>query len=387
METAIEAAKSASACMPLVVDLDGTLINSDLLVESAFAHVGQDARRAGGVLTALFRGRAALKAHIASQTEIDAAHLPYNSAVVELIKLARAEGRPVYLASASNERYVRAVAAHLGLFNGWFASTAFENLKSATKAERLVKEFGEGGFDYIGNDAADLKVWAKARKRIAIHPPNAVEKKLLGLDPAAVVLRRDASQSRNWVRLLRVHQWAKNVLVFVPLVTAQRYDLVSFAHALAAFVAFSLAASGICLVNDLVDLDADRKHVSKRRRPLAAGAIPVLDAMIVAPILVAMAALVALALSPWFAAVLVGYLLLTTAYTFSLKRKMIIDVVALAMLYTLRVIGGAAAIAAPVSEWLLAFSMFIFVALALVKKYTELAGRLDADLPDPTNRN
>jgi len=387
MKIATEAAVSAPACAPLVVDLDGTLITSDLLVESAFAHLGQNPLRAGGLLAALFRGKAALKARIAAETGIDAAHLPYDPAVIELIEKARATGRPVYLASASNARYVGAVADHLGLFQGWFASTASENLSSAAKAERLVQAFGEGGFDYVGNDSADLKVWAKARRRIAVHPSRAVERKLLGLDPAAVVLRRDASHLRNWVKLLRVHQWAKNALVFVPMVTAQRWDLVSFGHALAAFVAFSLAASGIYLINDLVDLDADRKHLSKKRRPLASGAIPVLDAMIVAPILVTLAVLGSLALNPWFTAVLLGYISLTTAYTFVLKRKMMIDVVALAMLYTLRVIGGGAAIAVPISEWLLAFSMFIFVALALVKRYTELAGRLDADLPDPPNRN
>ena len=376
-----------TASPPLVVDLDGTLIGSDLLVESAFSHVGRNPARIGALVAALSRGKAALKAHIAATTEIDVAHLPYNHEVLELIRDARAARRRVYLASASNERYVGEVAAYLGMFDGWFASDADENLSSSVKAARLVSAFGERGFDYIGNDAADLAVWTAARSRIAVRPSASVEKKLLAQDPAAVVLREEGNRRRAWIKLLRVHQWAKNALVFVPLVTAHHFDFESIGRALAAFFVFSLAASGIYLINDLVDINADRKHHTKKNRPLAAGTISVFDAMIVAPILVATALVGAFLLAPLFAAVVLGYLALTTAYTFVLKRKMMIDVVALAMLYTLRVLGGAAAIDVSVSEWLLAFSMFIFAALALIKRYTELAGRLDANLPDLTNRS
>lgn len=372
---------------PLVVDLDGTLIASDLLVESAFAHLGRFPARTLSLVSALRHGKAALKAQIAAHIDVDVAHLPYDARVLALIEAARAAGRPVYLASASNARYVAAVADHLGLFDGWFGSSSTENLSSATKAQRLTDEFGAGGFDYAGNDSADLAVWAQARRRIAVDPPAAVRRQLLALDPQAMILERAAGRLKDWPRLLRVHQWVKNVLVFVPLVTAHHFDPAAFLAAFGAFLAFSLAASGVYILNDLVDLDADRKHRSKRHRPLASGAIAVRDAMIAAPLLVAASGAVALLLPPWFGAVLTVYLVLTTAYTFWLKRKMMIDVVTLALLYTLRVIGGAAAIAVPLSEWLLAFSMFIFVALALIKRYTELAARLDANLPDPTNRN
>jgi 4-hydroxybenzoate polyprenyltransferase len=207
------------------------------------------------------------------------------------------------------------------------------------------------------------------------------------MDPEATVLRNTGGQPRPWIRLLRVHQWAKNALIFVPLITAHSFDFLSIVKAIGAFVAFSMAASGVYILNDLVDLEADRKHPSKQRRPLALGAIPVLNAMVVSAALLGGAPLLALIIAPWFAAVLVTYIGITTAYTFSLKRKMMVDVVALASLYTIRVIGGAAAISVPVSEWLLVFSMFIFTALALIKRYVELTARLDADLPDPTNRN
>ena len=372
---------------PLVVDLDGTLVRSDLLVESAFAHLGHNPLRVVGLLSAIRLGKAALKAEIAAKTDIDVLHLPYDEYVVSLIRQRRAAGNQVYLASASNERYVKAVADHLGLFDGWFASNDNENLSSGSKARRLVEAFGEGGFDYVGNGRADLAVWTVARRRIAVRVSPTVRSKLIDMDPEATVLESAMGRTRAWIKLLRVHQWAKNTLVFVPLVTAQRFDFLAFGEAIGAFLAFSLAASAIYILNDLVDLDADRKHPRKKRRPLAAGTVPVTKAMVLIPALLVVGFAGALAIAPALAAVLFAYLLLTTAYTFVLKRKMLVDVLALASLYTIRVVGGAVAISVPMSEWLLGFSMFIFTALALIKRYVELTARIDKDLSDPTNRN
>jgi 4-hydroxybenzoate polyprenyltransferase/phosphoserine phosphatase len=369
------------------VDLDGTLVRSDLLVESAFAHLGHNPLHVIGLLSAIRRGKAALKAEIAATTDIDVSHLPYDEDVVSLIRQRRAAGNQVYLASASNERYVQAVADHLGLFDGWFASSETENLSSGSKARRLVKAFGEGGFDYVGNDRADLAVWAVAHRRIAVRVSPTVRSKLIDMDPDATVIENATGRTRAWIKLLRVHQWAKNGLVVVPLVTAQRFDLLAFGEAIGAFLAFSLAASAIYILNDLVDLEADRKHPTKKRRPLAAGTVPITRAIVLIPALLVVGFYGAVAITPALAAVLLAYVSLTTAYTFVLKRKMLVDVLALASLYTIRVVGGAVAISVPMSEWLLAFSMFIFTALALIKRYIELAARIDKDLSDPTNRN
>jgi 4-hydroxybenzoate polyprenyltransferase/phosphoserine phosphatase len=378
---------NAQARVPLIVDLDGTLIRSDLLVESFFACLGRDPLQIIKLLSAWARGKAELKAQIAATTEIDASRLPYDDDILAMIKDARALGRQVHLASASNGRYVQSVADHLGLFDGWFASTDTENLSSTTKARRLVEAFGEGGFEYVGNDYKDLPVWAVACKRTAVRVAHRVKSKLLVMDPEAVILKTPGGQAQAWVRLLRLHQWTKNALVLVPLVTAERFDLVAASQIVAAFFAFSFGASSVYILNDLVDLGADRRHPTKRRRPLAAGVIPVSKALTAALILFATALLGALLINPWFATVLISYLAITTAYTFVLKRKMIVDVITLAALYTTRVIGGAAAISVPVSEWLLAFSMFIFTSLALIKRYIELTALLDRDLPDPSNRN
>jgi 4-hydroxybenzoate polyprenyltransferase/phosphoserine phosphatase len=376
-----------SKLKPLIVDLDGTLIRSDLLVESAFAYLGHNPLRVVSLLLAIRRGRAGLKAEIASKTDIDVSHLPYDEDVLSLIRQRRAAGNQVYLASASNEHYVQTVADHLGLFDGWFASSHDANLSSGLKARRLVETFGEGGFDYVGNARADLAVWTVACRRIAVRVSPSVRSKLIHMDPDAIFLENSRGGTREWIKLLRVHQWTKNALVFVPLVTAQRFDLLAFGEAIGAFLAFSLAASAIYILNDLVDLDADRKHPNKKRRPLAAGTVPITSAMALIPALLVVAFNGALAVAPSLAAVLLAYLLLTTAYTFVLKRKMLVDVLALASLYTIRVIGGIVAISVPMSEWLLAFSMFIFTAFALIKRYVELAARIDEALSDPTNRN
>jgi 4-hydroxybenzoate polyprenyltransferase/phosphoserine phosphatase len=372
---------------PLVVDLDGTLIRSDLLVESAFAHLGRNPWSMISLLSATWCGKATLKARIAAKTDMDVSRLPYDEDVVSIIRQRRAAGNQVYLASASNENYVQAVAHHLGLFDGWFASNDKENLSSGLKARRLVEAFGEDGFDYVGNGRADLAVWKVADRCIAVRASPCVRSKLKDIDPDATVLENTTRGSRVWIKLLRLHQWAKNALVFVPLVTAQRFDLLAVGEAMGAFLTFSLAASAIYILNDLVDLNADRKHPSKRFRPLAAGTFPIMRAMALIPALLVAGFTAALIVAPALAVVLLAYIALTTAYTFVLKRKMLVDVLALASLYTIRVFGGAMAISVPMSEWLLAFSMFTFTALALIKRYIELATLIDKDLSDPTNRN
>lgn len=371
---------------PLVVDLDGTLIRSDVLVESIFSALASDPWHAVALLKAARAGKASLKECAARLSQIDVASLPYDQRILDLIAQAREDGRKVFLASASHESLVAAIAKHLGVFDGYFASSGTLNLKAEAKAERLVTEFGKGGFDYIGNDVADLPVWNQARQAIAVRASPGVEAELLSRKSDAKIVPNDAGHWRAWLKLLRVHQYAKNMLVFVPLIAAHAFSGGDIAHALLAFAAFCLCASGIYILNDLIDLSADRAHPTKRNRPLANGTVPIIQALIAAPSLV-IAAFVLAAMTTWlFVAILAVYVALTTAYSLHLKRKLLVDAVALAGLYTLRVVGGAAAIPVPVSRWLLVFSLFIFTALALVKRYVELARLLDRNLPNPKNR-
>jgi 4-hydroxybenzoate polyprenyltransferase/phosphoserine phosphatase len=372
---------------PLVVDLDGTLVQTDLLVESLFAYVGGHPIRLLSLASAFSRGRAPLKAEIARLAALNPAQLPYDERVLSLIREARGKGGEIFLASASNERLVRDVAGHLGLFRGWFASTDSENLSSSMRAKRLVEVFGEKGFDYVGNDRADLSVWSSANRCLAVGPSPSVRRALKAVDANALVLEPRSGGFRRWIELLRVHQWTKNALVFVPIFAAHRFDLGSMVVATVAAFAFSLAASSGYIFNDLVDLDADRRHWRKKSRPAAAGTVSARQAIVLALALLCGAIAVGLIISPAFAAVVLAYLALSAAYTLYLKRKMMADIIALSSLHILRVIAGAVAIGVRPSEWILAFSMFIFTALALIKRYVELAARLDAGLPDPTNRN
>jgi 4-hydroxybenzoate polyprenyltransferase len=372
---------------PLVVDLDGTLVRSDLLIETAFAEIARNPLSLLALCRTLILGKAALKHRLAESAEFDPSVLPYDEVVLAQIRKAKLEGRRVYLASASNQRLVKAVADHVGLFSGWFASDEMVNLARDAKAERLVGEFGERGYDYIGNDTADLAIWAKAARAITIRAPAAVTRALL---PRGAEFERLAAEKptwRTWAKLFRVHQYVKNALIFVPLVLAHQFSLDLVTRAMLAAVAFSLCASSVYVLNDLADLQADRQHPTKQLRPLASGAIPLLDGMVAVPLLFAASVSVAALVSLPFLAVLLGYFVLTTAYSFVLKRKMLIDVVVLAMLYVIRILGGAVAIDNLISEWLLAFSMFIFMSLALIKRYVELAVRIDSGLANPANRN
>jgi 4-hydroxybenzoate polyprenyltransferase/phosphoserine phosphatase len=372
---------------PLVVDLDGTLVRSDLLIESGFAEIGRNPASVVAIVRALKAGKAALKHHLADAERFDPATLPYDDEVLARIHQARAEGRPVYLASASNERLVEAVAEHLGLFTGAFGSDETVNLAGPKKAARLVAAFGEAGFDYIGNDAADLAVWARAARAITVRARPGVVRRLVRVAPDCEHLPCTRPTWRTWAKLIRVHQWAKNALVFLALLASHTFEWHAAGQALLAAVAFSLCASSVYLLNDLVDLQDDRSHWSKRRRPLASGAIPLMHGVVAMPFLLAASLGVAALVSMPFLAVLLGYFALTTAYSFVLKRKMLVDVVTLGALYSMRVLGGAVAIDVVASKWLLGFCMCIFMSLALIKRYVELAARHDAKMPDPSNRD
>ncbi|MEJ7929787.1 UbiA family prenyltransferase [Ramlibacter sp. AN1015] len=384
LEACAEATAPLAATEPLVVDLDRTLVRADLLAQSALECAGAGPARIL-LLRLLSLGKAAVKDGIAAGTSIAASTLPYEERVLELIRDARREGRRVYIASANNERYVADVAEHVGA-DGWFASCTAPNLSADAKAQLLVEAFGEKGFDYAGSGQADLPVWEVCRRGWALDPTRGLREALAARGSHVTIVAPTKGSMKPWLKLIRVHQWAKNILIFVPLITAQQFGPASLALAVAAFLAFSFAASAAYIVNDIADLEADRQHPSKKRRPLAAGSVPITAAIPVSLALLFTAMALALALGPLFAGVLFVYISLTTAYTFFLKRKMLVDIVTLAALYTLRVIGGAAAISVPVSEWLLAFSMMIFTSLALLKRYVELASLLDAGLPDPSNR-
>ena len=372
---------------PLVVDLDGTLIRSDLLIEAAFSELGRRPHSVVAMLMAMRQGKSALKDHLSLPEGFDPALLPYDEIVLQYIRDARDAGRPVYLASASHERLVSAVADHLGLFEGWFATTKTSNCSGRVKAEILVDAFGEKQFDYIGNDKADLEVWPHAAKALAIRANGRVGKSLAQQSDDVEHLHHEHASWKDWARLMRVHQYAKNALVFVPLITSQVFELNALLTLIVAAIAFSLCASSVYILNDLVDIKDDRGHPTKSKRPLASGAIPLADAVLAAPILFGISMAIAAAISQPFLGVLLGYYALTTAYSFVLKRMLFADVLALASLYTIRVVGGSVALGVSTSSYLLAFLVAWFLSLALIKRFVELGARKRAKLGDSSSRD
>jgi 4-hydroxybenzoate polyprenyltransferase len=373
---------------PLVVDLDGTLLRSDLLFETAFDVFGRDPFSLIPIVRSLFSGKASLKNYLAQNSDLNPELLPYDDKVLAKIRDAKAQGREVYLASASNRRLVTAVAEHLGLFDGTFSSDEMTNLAGSAKAQVLTRTFGAQGFDYIGNDRADFPVWESAAKRIGVRCSPSVAKRLVRLGGDTEIIPSSGSANlATWLKQLRVHQYSKNVLIFVPLVTSQSFSFDPIFRSILAFIAFSACASSLYVINDIIDLAADRSHPTKTTRPIASGIIPIPHALVMVLILSLLGVSLATIVSLPFLGVLAGYATLTTTYTLFLKRKLLVDVITLAGLYTTRVIAGAVVIEVTISQWLLAFSLFIFTTLALVKRYTELTVRLDKKLQDPANRN
>jgi len=322
----------------------------------------------------LTKSKATLKEGLALATDIDVSVLPYDTQVIEFIETERNMGRRVVLATASHHTLAERIAEHLQLFDQVMASDSERNLSAHRKRDLLIEHFGEQGFDYMGNSHDDMQVWAAARKAYVVNPESGVEKKARAQGNVAQVILSNISGPRDWLKALRLHQWMKNVLIFVPLLAShQLTNPLLLWQGILGFLFFGLCASSVYLLNDLLDLADDRHHKTKRNRPFASGRLSIRFGLIAFPLLL----LAAFAGSLWllqerFAAVLAAYYILTLAYSLSLKRQMAVDVIALAMLYTVRIIAGAAAFQQPLTFWILAFSMFIFLSLAMVKRYAEL---------------
>jgi 4-hydroxybenzoate polyprenyltransferase len=277
------------------------------------------------------------------------------------------------LTTATNQKYANQVAQHLGIFESVMASDLQTNLSGEQKHHLLVERYGIGGFDYAGNSRSDLAVFPGARRAILVEPEPGVERAARRLTEAVHFFPSEITGSRAYLRALRPHQWLKNLLVFVPIAAAHRFGEPGLLEqAVLAFAAFSLCASSVYLLNDLIDLPADRAHARKRNRPFASGAASVKAGLMLVPILLVLSAGIAMSLSLAFVAVLAVYYVLTLAYSLWLKGKVMVDVLLLAALYTMRILGGAAAVSIVPSFWLLAFSMFVFLSLAMVKRYAEL---------------
>lgn len=373
---------------PLCVDCDGTLIATDLLYEAFFLMLKQYPL---GILLLpfwLLKGKAYLKNRIAEKVEFNWSTLPYREEVVQRVVQARNEGRTTVLATASPQVWADGVANHLGCFDVAIGTSETVNLSGRHKGEHLAKLYGEKAFEYAGDTPIDLQVWAKSAGAIVVSNKSGLLNQLNKLAiPIVANIQPKRANLLVYIKALRVHQWLKNLLILVPLLAAHQLSSIQgLLQAGYAFVAFSLCASAVYVLNDLLDLESDRQHIRKRKRPFAACTIPLSQGLLMVPILLVIAFAVACLLPMQFTIVLSVYFLMTLAYSFRLKKQVIVDVMMLAGLYTMRIIAGAAATAITPSFWLLAFSMFIFLSLAMVKRYSELLITLQANKKEPAGR-
>ena len=365
-------ARTQSKAIPLVVDLDGTLVCTDLLWEGLIK-----AARSNPLILimALYwlmsGGKTLLKEKIALRAVPNPIRLPYRKDLLIWLNQEKKSGRTIVLATASHKIYAEAVADHCGLFDRVFATDLSQNLSGANKRDALNAEFGDGGYDYVGNARDDLPIFDAARQAIIAGPDS--HARAWHVAHGGLKFENEPISFKVFLKLIRCHQWLKNILIAVPLVLSHELANIPLVLAIiAAFFSFSFAASAIYIVNDLLDLESDRGHATKNKRPLAAGLVPIPMGLMISAGLICASLALALLLPLNFLLVLIGYLIATTAYSFAIKSMLLIDVLCLASLYIIRIIAGAAAIDVGASFWLLAFAGFFFLSLALVKRYVEL---------------
>lgn len=362
------------ANIPLVVDLDGTLIHTDMLHESALSAFREAPSSALAMPIWLLKGKAYLKQKLSHCAPLNPETLPYNLPLIDWLKEQRAQGRKLVLSTATDATIAQAIAHHVGLFDEVLASDGSTNLAGDNKANVLVARFGEKGFDYAGNATPDLAVWKVAHQAIVVNAPNSLAEKAKAICPIAHIFPAQHTGLGIWRRVLRMHQWMKNLLLFVPMLAGHQFtNFQSWQTLILAFIAFSICASSVYIANDLMDLESDRQHPHKRKRPFASGLVPIWIGVLLTPLLIMASFWLASLVSAGFFYCLVLYFILTSLYTWRLKKLVLIDCITLAMLYTLRIIAGTEALNLEYSFWLLAFAVFIFLSLAFIKRYAELA--------------
>ncbi|OJY71722.1 MAG: hypothetical protein BGP16_14130 [Sphingobium sp. 66-54] len=373
--------EETGAKRPLCVDLDGTLIRTDLLHEAVIHYLKSSPLAIFHLLLWLWYGRAYLKERLAEAIPIRCDLLPYREDLVDYLRDERDAGREIHLVTASPQAWADKVATHLGLFDEVIGSNRM-NYKGVRKAELLVERHGKGSYDYVGDLAADLPAWRAARMaHFAGRRARVLVNRLPGHVSGRIFDKDEASPFSGLIRAARPHQWLKNLLLFVSIAAAhQLLDFGALGKVVLAFVSFSLMASATYMINDLLDLDADRAHPRKNQRPFASGAVSIAVGVAAVALLSAVAVGVAWVLGPAFMVALATYVVVTLAYSFRLKRAALADVITLSGLYTLRIVAGTIAAGIPISSWLLAFSMFCFITLAVAKRCAELTGtRIEVD--------
>jgi len=363
----------AAELKPLCVDLDGTLVKSDTLVDSLLVMARNRPLLLLRLPGRLLHGKAAFKAFITTHVDLDVAHLPYNRKLLQFLQKEHSRGRELYLTTGADLRLAERVASHLAIFNGVLGSDGITNLTGNKKLASLQSQFGENGFAYIGNGNADLPLLAHASEKMVANPSPRLRSHMrkLAITPSRVFEER-SNPLRSFLQALRTHQWAKNLLIFLPALLAHDRSLSTLGKSFLAFFSFCCVASATYMVNDLLDIEADRRNTKKRLRPFASGDLPPSAGLVASVALLCVGFATAQALPIDFLLWLLFYAAITLSYSMYLKRVALVDVLVLSGLYTLRLLAGGAATGILISHWLAGFAIFLFLSLAIVKRFAEL---------------
>jgi 4-hydroxybenzoate polyprenyltransferase/phosphoserine phosphatase len=369
-------AKPAKAVFPvLCVDLDGTLIRGNVLWECVLALLKTRPILLVMLPFWMLSGRPSFKRQLATRIQLDPAHLSYRQEVLDLIRQEKALGRRIVLATAADCKIADTVSSYLGLFDEVHASDGQLNLKGANKAAYLAQHFAHTGFDYVGDSAADIEVWRVARAAYVVGTEARAEQAAAVTTLKGTILEPRASLGtsfRAWFNALRGYHWAKNLLLFLPLALSHNLAVEPILRTLVGFALYGFCASGLYILNDLLDLHSDREHPWKKERPFAAGQISIPGGLLASLLLLSSALGLGFLLDIPFGLALLGYAILTMLYSLYLKKLALLDVFILSSFYSFRIVAGALISNTPLSQWFLTFSMFFFLSLAMAKRYSEL---------------
>ncbi len=365
--------KSEDKNLPLIVDVDGTLIHTDLLYEAVLSLIRKNPLQFIRCLLLLFKSKALFKEQIFQHTDLDFERLPYNQELLEFLKKEKYKGRNLMLATASPISAAQEISKVHPLFDEVFGTLNNINLKGANKRNILVSRFGRGNFDYIGNSNSDTVIFSVSRYSYLVNPGTSLTKKVQRVSFIKKIWQSKKATLKDYCKELRLYQWVKNILIFVPLLTSHSfYSINSIMLTSGAFIAFGLLASSGYLINDIFDINSDRNHPKKFQRPVASGKISIPNAIFLSVFLFASGALIAVNISDTFFYTGISYYLISVSYSLFFKKLALYDVFLLACLYSIRVFAGSVAIQVSLSFWLFAFSAFIFLSLAFLKRYTEM---------------
>jgi 4-hydroxybenzoate polyprenyltransferase len=368
----VTGAKPAKALPPvLCVDLDGTLIRGNVLWECVLVLLKTRPIALFLFPFWLLSGRASFKRNVAARVHLNPASLTYRQPVLDLLQREKTNGRRIALTTAADRELAEAISDHLGLFNEVHATDGQVNLKGANKAAFLGERYAETGFEYVGDSAADVEVWRRARAAYVVGSEGRA-RQAAAVTALKITIVEPRASLRTWVNALRGHHWAKNLLLFLPLALSHKPALEPVLRTALGFVLYGLCASGLYILNDLLDLHSDREHPWKKERPFAAGAISIPEGLLASFILLSASLGAGFFLDPQFGFALLGYATLTMLYSLYLKKVALLDVFVLSSFYSFRILAGALLSDTPLSQWFLAFSLFFFLSLAMAKRYSEL---------------